>query len=170
MGDHTASTTHPYRQHQNWNQNRSQNQRQNCHQDLSQNLSPGLSPIPIRHHGLHCRVFSASGHPLSHERTMTSFWHCALRSQAIRLPSQARRCAARQPGGLPDRTRPAGRPSTLGTAKGVGGHLLFFDLSTLTARVSSVSAVAKLSIWGRVVCGEGETLAVGLGCGEVGRG
>ena len=98
MGGHTASTTHPYRQHQNWNQNRSQNQRQNCHQDLSQSLSPGLSPIPIRHHGLHCRVFSASGHPLSHERTMTPFRHRALRSQAIRLPSQARRCAAQDPG------------------------------------------------------------------------
>ena len=53
MGDYTASTTHPYRQHQNWNQNRSQNQHQNCYQDLSQSLSPGLSPIPIRHH---CRL------------------------------------------------------------------------------------------------------------------
>jgi hypothetical protein len=48
MGDYTASSsTHPYRQHQNWKQN----QRQNCYQNLSQSLSPGLSPI--RHH---CRL------------------------------------------------------------------------------------------------------------------
>jgi hypothetical protein len=55
MGNYTASTTHPYRQHQNWNQNRSQNQ--NYYQNLSQSLSPGLTPI--RHY---CRL-SCLGNP-----------------------------------------------------------------------------------------------------------
>ena len=54
---------------------------------------PGPEPDPPPWSSLSC-LFRERPSAL-HEKTMTSFWHCALRSQAIRLPSQARRCAAR---------------------------------------------------------------------------
>jgi transposase len=56
---------------------------------------------------------------------MTPFWYRALRSQAIRLPSQARRCAARDPGGPPDRTRPGPpHPDPPYGTRGIGRDVL----------------------------------------------
>jgi hypothetical protein len=113
---------------------------------------------------------------------MAPFWHCALRSEANRMLSRARRCAAREPGGLPDRTR---HPKPLSPApygaKGVRGYREKIKSSMLTAgphgkatcyslrrlwsdaRQHSLSNAARLGISSRIPR-EGFDLSKGRRC------